>query len=321
MRTAVNSRGKALIAIVLVVVLLLAALFVSHAVDEASSGVSTQAGAPAMNDSAPTRDTKPTAVGTDPTIASVALAESPAALTSDATREMGTEEKIQIAEDNATPVDVPREPRPDTPRARVAARCWGLRGDALSDYAVTLDRTVRTSGEASALISAKREGAGYATIFQTSAAAPVRGKRVEFSVDLRTVGATRGANLLLRAEDANGQTVAFDNMQTYGPDGRPDQFVNLGVKGNTEWSTQHVVVDIPDSARVITYGVSMFGGGKVWLDNAHIEVVSNDMATTAVDALRPTTLNRMPVNPASLTRSPRNLEFDLETQAGAQPCN
>lgn len=321
MRTAVNSRGKALIAIVFVVVLLLAALFVSHAVNDAPSGASTQAGAPATNYSAPTRDTRPTSVGTDRTIASTALADSRAALTSDAAREMGTEEKAQSVEANATRVDFPVDRRPDTQRADVAAQCWGLRGDTQTDYAVTLDRTVHTSGEASALISAQRDGGGYATMFQTSAAAPLRGKRVEFSVDLRTLGATRGANVLLRAEDANGRTVAFDNMQSYGSDGRPDQFVNLGVKGTTEWSTQHVVVDIPDSARVITYGVSMFGGGKVWLDNAHIEVVSNDMPTTAVDALRPATLNSMPVNPASLTRSPRNLEFDLETQAGAPPCN
>jgi hypothetical protein len=169
------------------------------------------------------------------------------------------------------------------------------------------------------LISALRESNEYATMFQTSAAAPVRGKRVEFSADVRTRGATGSANLLLRAEDEYGRTVAFDNMQTYGPDGRPDQAVNRGVTGNTEWSTQHVVVDIPDSARFITYGVSLFGGGKAWIDNARIEVVTHDMATTGLESRA--ALNGIPVNPASLTRSPRNLEFDLEARAGAAPCN
>ncbi|HEV7607879.1 MAG TPA: hypothetical protein VGO61_11110 [Steroidobacteraceae bacterium] len=221
------------------------------------------------------------------------------------------------------PSDPVVDQEPGTRRARVAAECWGLRGDAPHDYVVTLDREVRTSGEASALISSLRNSNGYATMFQTSAAGPVRGRRVEFSVDLRTRGATRGANVLLRAEDAHGRTVAFDNMVTsYDADRRPDQLINRGITGDTEWSTQHVVVDIPDEARVITYGVSLFGAGKAWIDNARIEVVSDDLETTAIDiGHSPQPVHGIPINPASLTRSPRNLEFDLEAQAGASPCN
>ena len=320
MRTAVNARGKKLIAIVSVVVLLLAARFVSHSIYEAPPDVSPPAGTSSANNRAP-GVARSTPDSTGPAVASTTTANSTAPLTSDPTHEKAIEEETQTIEGNDMSVDLPADPRRDPRRAKVEAQCWGLRGSAIQDFTVTLDREVRTSGKASALISGQAESAGYATMFQTSSATPMRGKRVEFSVDLRTEGATRGANLLLRAEDEYGRTVAFDNMQSYGPDGRPDQVINHGVKGNTEWSTQQVVVDIPDSARVITYGVSMFGGGKVWLDNARIEVVTNDIATTALDSPYPLQPNVMPLNPASLNRSPRNLDFDLQAKALAPPCN
>ena len=267
---------------------------------------------------ASTQVAKPSVEAVKPVIASNLPVAEQAPLTTSGDGKNVVRIETQAVAVNTTAVDSPadkkRPPRPGTS----AAECWGLRGSP-RDYVVTLDREVRTSGEASALISAKRENDGYVTMFQTSAAASVRGRRVEFSADVRTQGATGGANLLLRAEDAYGRTVAFDNMQSYGADGRPDQHINRGVKGNTEWSTQHVVVDIPNEAQVITYGVSLFGGGKAWIDNARVEVVTNDMATTTPRSLAP--LNGIPVNPASLTRSPRNLEFDLEAQAGAAPCN
>jgi len=320
-----NSRRKALIATVSVVALLLAMLFASREVEDGAPSSSPDAPASATNDNdlAPKRVADTTVDAADPGIASTMPASEQTSLTSSAGGENHAERKSDaVVSHAAAAVDTPDQ-KPETRRGKVAAECWGLRGSAPWDFAVTLDREVRTSGKASALISARGESAGYATMFQTSAATPVRGKRVEFSVDLRTRGATRGANLLLRAEDANGRTVAFDNMQTsYGADRRPDQLINRGVKGNTEWSTQHVVVDIPNEAQVITYGVSLFGGGKAWIDNARIEVVTDDTATTAIDVLlSPTPPNGIPVNPASLNRSPRNLEFDLEAQPGAAPCN
>jgi hypothetical protein len=198
----------------------------------------------------------------------------------------------------------------------VAAECWALRGDGIQDYVVTIDRDNRTSGEASALISSQRATTGYATMFQTTSAAAVRGKRVEFSADVRTRGAVGSANLLLRAEDANGRTVAFDNMQSYVTASRLDRSRNRGVRGDSDWSTQHVVLDIPAEAAVITYGLSMFNGGKAWIDNARIEVVSTDMATTAPD-FRQQPARVMPFEPESLARSPKNLGFDLEAPGGA----
>jgi len=206
---------------------------------------------------------------------------------------------------------------------KIAADCWGMRGSAPLDYSVTLDREVRTNGAASALISSLRDTRGYTTLFQTSAAGALRGKRVEFSADVRTRAATGGAYLLLRAADANGDPVAFDNMtMSFGPYRTMDRPVNRAVKGDSEWSTEHVVVDIPENAAVITYGVSLEGTGKAWIDNAHLEMVSDDVETTGIPLGSGLNVaHNIPVDPASLKRKPRNLDFDVEKQPGAAPCN
>ena len=312
-----KSRGKLLIGIISVVVLVLALVFSARGGQDGSSSASVKAGASASDDNDLTT-TRVAASNVSDTISvtgsNIPVNEHTSASES---RDREIDGAMRLVANSSA------DQKPEAQRGTVAAQCWGLRGSAPWDFAVTLDREVRTSGKASALFSARGESAGFATMFQTSVATSVRGKRVEFSVDLRTRGATQGVNLLLRAEDARGRTVAFDNMQTsYGTDRRPDQLINRGVIGDTEWSTQRVVVDIPKEAQVFTYGVSLFGGGKAWIDNARIEVVTNEVATTAIDVFHsPTPPNGIPVNPDSLTRNPRNLEFDVEAPAGAAPCN
>ena len=279
-----NSRGKAIVAIFLIVTLLLATLFAFHAVDERAVTDSHSAGANTTSDFALQRDAKPSAGVASPGVDSNRSADEVPPPT-----EIADEKMVNPPETTGgNMIEVPTfdsmaDPTDGVHHQRVAAQCWGLRGSAPLDFVVTLDRETHTSGEASAMITASRESRGYATMFQSSAAESVRGKRVEFSVDLRTRGATRGANLLLRAEDEHGITVAFDNMwMSYGAERRPDQLINRGVTGDSDWSTQHVVVEIPDSARVVTYGVSLDGGGKAWIDNARIEVVTRDMAITGL---------------------------------------
>lgn len=315
---------KKLIAIASVVVLLLVLLLLFPPGGHDAADVTPPADAPASNDVTAAHVALPPVVEGGADVSSNVSTSEQSPLSGVPEQENRSASETHVIEGNATPAAETRpETRPESKPGTVTAECWGLRGSAPRDFIVTQDREVRTSGDASALISSRRDTAGYATMFQTATAGPVRGKRVEFSADLRTRGATGGANLLLRAEDANGNTVAFDNMVTsYIGDQRPYRIGNRGVTGDSEWSTQHVVVDIPDEARVITYGVSMFGTGKAWIDNARIEVVANDTATTAPDIrLSPTPLNGIPINPASLNRSPRNLDFDLEARAGTPPCN
>ena len=107
---------------------------------------------------------------------------------------------------------------------------------------------------------------------------------------------------------------------SYGAERDPGQLVNRGVTGDTDWTTHHVVLDIPDEAKVISYGVFLEGPGKVWIDDARIEVVTEEMPTTAI---RRQYLDRIPHHPIDLTtlpRIPRNLDFDLDARTDASAC-
>jgi hypothetical protein len=195
----------------------------------------------------------------------------------------------------------------------VPIKCWGLRGSAPEDFVVGIDGQVRTAGQSSATITSLRNSSGVGALYQFAAADGLRGKRVEFSVDLRTAGVDRAANVFLRADDATGKAVAIDNMwMNYDEDRTKELILNRGVKGDTAWSTQHVVLDVPIEAVAVSYGVFLDGPGKVWIDNARIEVVSDEMLTTAPAPLpehlaysRP-----IPIDRDTLSATPRNLGFE-----------
>jgi hypothetical protein len=216
----------------------------------------------------------------------------------------------------------PSQPDADAPldQGAVPVKCWGLRGSAPEDFMVGVDGQVRTTGRSSATITSLRDSPGVGTLYQFSAADSLRGKRVEFSVDLRTAGVNRASNVFFRADDATGKAVAFDNMWLNYDEVRTKELIlNRGIKGNTGWSTQHVVLDIPREAVAVSYGVFLDGPGKVWIDNARIEVVSEEMLTTAPAPLPEHLAYSRPilVDRDTLSATPRNLGFE----SGAElPC-
>jgi hypothetical protein len=126
----------------------------------------------------------------------------------------------------------------------------------------------------------------------------------------------RAANVFFRADDATGNAVAFDNMwMNYDEERTKELIINRGVNGDTGWSTQHVVLDIPKEAVAVSYGVFLDGPGKIWIDNARIEVVSEDMPTTAPAPL-PEHLaygGRSAIDREALPATSRNLGFEAGT--------
>jgi hypothetical protein len=89
---------------------------------------------------------------------------------------------------------------------------WGLGGPGPEDFVLGIDNQMRTTGLSSATISSLRDTGFTGTLRQVASAEGLRGKRIEFSVDLRTAEVTYGANLFFRASDATGKAVAFDNL-------------------------------------------------------------------------------------------------------------
>jgi len=148
---------------------------------------------------------------------------------------------------------------------------WTLAGSAPNDYAVGYGSNgLINPPDISAILASRPDanGAGFGTVMQTISARDYRGQRVRFSARLRPRGVDQGAGLWFRVDGADGKVLAFDNMQS-----RP-------VLGTQDWKVYDVIVDVPEQAERIAYGVLLIGKGRLGVDALRFDTVGKDVATT-----------------------------------------
>jgi hypothetical protein len=164
---------------------------------------------------------------------------------------------------------------------------WVLTGSHPDDYEVGTDTVTAHSGTRSGFIASRPHPHGFGTLMQQFKADRYWATRLRMSAYVRTADVEQWAGLWMRVDGSNGGMLAFDNMQT------------RSISGTTEWRLYHVVLDVPEAADSIAFGVLLVGPGRVWLDAVTFEPVGRDVPTTGaeVPTLQPT--------------APVNLDFDL----------
>lgn len=91
---------------------------------------------------------------------------------------------------------------------------------------------------------------------------------MKFSGFLRTEEVVELAAFWFRVDGSLSKGIlALDNMQD-----RP-------VKGTTDWNYYSLVLDIPDNAASVLFGVLLQGPGKVWADGMSLEEVDRSVPT------------------------------------------
>ena len=149
-----------------------------------------------------------------------------------------------------------------------APKGWFVAGSKPTEYESGIDTLATFNGHPSAYLKAKVPSVeGFGTLMQDFRADHYVGKRVRFSAFVKTERAQDWAGLWMRI-DSGSQQLAFDNMQD-----RP-------IKGTTEWKKYDVVLDVPQNATGIFFGVLLSGTGTVWLSDAKFEIVGPDVLTT-----------------------------------------
>lgn len=150
----------------------------------------------------------------------------------------------------------------------------GWRSNPQPGYTVHLDSLVVRSGRR----ALRLEGSGeFVPVTQFLDAAPLRGKLIRFRAYLRTdlVDAHSAGQLWVRVDRPDGKRGFFDNM-----DDRP-------VRGRSEWAAYEIVAEIePDADRVLVGGF-LRGTGRIWLDDANVEVLSDTAGASPGSALAP----------------------------------
>jgi hypothetical protein len=147
---------------------------------------------------------------------------------------------------------------------------WVVTEEALQDYEVGTDSLVKHSGKASAFARSKSATttARAVALRQSVKADPFRGQRVRLSGWLKAEKVEEWAGLWLRIDGEQGVRLSLDNMQ------------HRRVKGTTDWQQYELVLDVPEHAIAVSFGLVLAGKGQAWMDDLRLDKVGREVATT-----------------------------------------
>ena len=145
---------------------------------------------------------------------------------------------------------------------------WILTGEAPNRYEVQVDRARRREGSSSARILL-REGEANdssAILMQHYLAGEYHGRRLWLSAFIATENVDGGCSLWMRL---NSNTQAF--LFYEGP----------GVKGTSDFVQRDVVLDVAEEMTLVSFGITLTGGGTAWLADVQITVVGDEVQPSA----------------------------------------
>lgn len=146
---------------------------------------------------------------------------------------------------------------------------WIASGSHPQDYGIGVDPDTAHNGKTSGTIRSKsNEARGFGMLMQLLRADKYRGKRLLFSGYVKTRNVKQWAGLWMRVDGERYKPLAFDNMQD-----RP-------ISGDTDWKKFIIVLDVPENAITIGFGVMLMGAGQVWADDFKFETVGRNVMVT-----------------------------------------
>jgi pimeloyl-ACP methyl ester carboxylesterase len=166
---------------------------------------------------------------------------------------------------------------------------WHLMSSNKKQYVVRPDAEIKYSGAYSMLIASvdtaqkpKFAGLGY------SIPGKYAGKEITVTAWMRTADMKGSLALMLGLYDAEGNTLAFENLE------------KKKLKGNADWKQYSVTLPMPENTQLIHIGPILIGQGKLWVDEVEV-LIDGKLMTQA-----PLKLNFNPNPP----RSPRYGSID-----------
>ena len=145
-------------------------------------------------------------------------------------------------------------------------------------YLVGIEKGSGQDGKNAATIkSIEKDIKGIGNLMQNFSPDNYIGQRVRMSGYLKSKDVTEWASFWFRVDQSgSNKSLAFDNMLD-GKENRP-------IKGTTDWKKYEIVLDIPEKASNIAFGVMLGGTGQIWFDNLKFEIVDKSVPTTGKDS-------------------------------------
>jgi hypothetical protein len=175
---------------------------------------------------------------------------------------------------------------------------WSLGGNRPQFFQVTLDDRTAVSGHMCAVLSSRpfvpsrgNTVLGFGTLTQAIQAEQYHNRRIAISASVRTEEVEEWAGLWASV-DGPTAVLSFDNMMA-----RP-------IQGTSEWTRHRIVLDVPEEATVVRFGLHLSGPGQVSIDAVRVEPVGLAVAPTGWDPQWETS------GGASQSPHPVNLDFE-----------
>ncbi len=157
--------------------------------------------------------------------------------------------------------DVDNEGRPDPLDG------WGKAGYNTEQYQTGFLTTLSKNGRHMGFIkSLSPNFRSFATLMRSANIEELRGKRILLRTFIKTKNA-RSVGAWFRVEGKN-RTLALDNMS------------DRRLTGTKDWKEVSLVLDIPEFADTVSYGVLLEGKGQVWFETPTFHIVDDSVRTT-----------------------------------------
>ena len=163
---------------------------------------------------------------------------------------------------------------------------WDASGDVPGKYEMGLDPSVTYENCPCATIKAGPDPSEFAALCQTFKADAYRGKRLRLSGYIQSKDITQWAGMWLRIDGPKGEPLGFDNMEK-----RP-------IKGTADWNKYEIVLDVPENAKELAFGLMLTGSGQIWMAALNFEAVGKEVASTST------------MSSPGVQSAPTNLSFD-----------
>jgi ATP-dependent Clp protease adapter protein ClpS len=147
---------------------------------------------------------------------------------------------------------------------------WIMAGSDPDDYEVGIDKAVAHSGTRCAYVThAVESPRGFGTLMQQMLPDEYLGKRLRLKMWVKTEDVIGRVQPWIRVDGAKrGKMLGFDNT------------CNRHTSGTTDWSECEMVLDVPEAATNIAFGIMLAGRGRLWMDDVNFDVVGKDVPTT-----------------------------------------
>ncbi|MFD3446611.1 helix-turn-helix transcriptional regulator [Microbacteriaceae bacterium 4G12] len=165
---------------------------------------------------------------------------------------------------------------------------WVLSGSHPAEYEMGLDYHNAHQGKVAAYVKAKENVTygGFATFMQMFKADRYRSKRLRLTAFVKTNEVKEWAGLWMRIDGKDStDPLGMDNMQ------------NRPIKETTNWQLYSIVLDVPQEAVGVAFGVLLSGEGCVWVDDFRLDEVDEKVPVTD---LSQTFYEQFPEEPVNL---------------------